>query len=117
MVHEAGAVEPPERLPKLWFMRVDQTKGQVLRGIPQRPRREISWSGPAPPRGATAEQVADFLAANGVCLEVVAKERHAAMGGDDGADLANHVATPFSAVMLKMLDLHAQGQLHACHAV
>lgn len=67
------------------------------------------------------EQVANFLAANSVCLEVVAKERYAAMGGDDDvADLANHVATPFSALeenMLKVLDLHAQWQVHACHAV
>ena len=117
-MYEVGAIVPPARGRRVLFVRIDQNWDHFILGIPHTRLRELA-GGNEPPTNPSVQTLEEFLATTGVDL-AQAKELFTSMRGSEGVARANAVGTNFTGLSQEecsVLDLHAQWQVHAAHAV
>ena len=120
LVHEVGAIDPPDLTRLLWFVRIDQNWDRFLQGIPLRRRKAIAGpNNSVPPADAGPQAIANFLVAHGINLDN-SLQAYTAMGGLAAVKRANQVPTNFTGMdesTISLLEAHSAWQIHACRAV
>jgi hypothetical protein len=114
-MRETGVLELPVEANRLWFVRVDQTWEEFLRGISPSTRKAFAGGGRVPGEDAPASEVEAFLRDHGVRLDEAKRLQH-----DADAEDANAVGTNFTGLSeraIAALERHARWQVHACHAI